>query len=54
MLGLVPFVTLMIGLGVLAIAIALAAWPGRTASQSAARPTAERETTLTLEAPTHR
>lgn len=29
LLGLIPFVLLMIGLGVLAIAIAVAAWPGR-------------------------
>ena len=45
LLGLVPFVLLMLGLGVLALAIAVAAWPGRqlvpAQGRSAAAPAVE-------------
>jgi len=37
MLGLVPFILLMLGLGVLAVTIAIAAWPGRQITQPAGK-----------------
>lgn len=43
MLGLVPFLLLMFGLGVLAVTIAIAAWPGRQAAQPASKSAAQAE-----------
>ena len=43
MLGLVPFLLLMFGLGVLAVTIAIAAWPGRQAVQPASKSAAQAE-----------
>lgn len=55
LLGLVPFLLLMVGMGVLAVAIAVAAWPGRhslraaPAAASATRLAPETAATVTLE-----
>lgn len=49
LLGLVPFVLLMLALGVLAAAIAVAAWPGRPTAKPAAPRVAAEETTITLD-----
>jgi hypothetical protein len=38
MLELIPYAALMLGLAVMAIAIIVLAWPGRTARQATARP----------------
>ena len=43
MLGLIPFIVLMLGLGVLAVTIAIAAWPGRQVTQPAGKSTAALE-----------
>ncbi|WP_114229081.1 MULTISPECIES: hypothetical protein [Sphingomonas] len=54
MLGLVPFVLLMLGLGIMSVAIAVAAWPGRHVAQAApvrtvaAKPATTTETTIQL------
>lgn len=49
LLGLVPFVMLMLALGILAAAIAVVAWPGRMGPNPPRPPQKVAETTLTLE-----
>jgi hypothetical protein len=57
LLGIIPFVLLMMGLGVLGLAVAYVAWPGRhvtTAERPAAPPAARAETLVELQAPNRR